>query len=92
MKLSPVVSTPAQASYDVVIVGGAIIGSSVAWFLSDNPDFDGSILVVEKDPTYEHSRRPHQQLYAQQFSNELNIQISSSRRVRADFRPYARRS
>ena len=29
--------------YDVVIVGGAIMGSSTAWFLTDNPDFDGSI-------------------------------------------------
>ena len=39
-------------SYDVVIVGGAVIGSSVAYFLSANPDFRGSVLVVERDPTY----------------------------------------
>ena len=32
---------PKQTSYDVVIVGGAMLVSSVAWFLSDNPDFDG---------------------------------------------------
>ena len=45
--------SPKQSSYDVVIVGGAMYGSSVAWFLTDNPGFDGSILVVEMDPTYE---------------------------------------
>ena len=44
--------SPERTSYDVVIVGGAMLGSSVAWFLSSNPDFTGSILVAEKDPTY----------------------------------------
>jgi len=43
---------PQSNSYDVVIVGGAIYGSSVAWFLANNPDFNGSILVVERDPSY----------------------------------------
>ena len=38
--------------YDVVIVGGAVIGSAVAYFLAANPDFTGTVLVVEKDPTY----------------------------------------
>ncbi len=46
-------STSSRKRYDVAIVGGAVIGSSVACFLGNNPDFDGSILVVEKDPTYE---------------------------------------
>ena len=45
--------TPKQTHYDVVIAGGAIIGSSIAWFLSSNPDFDGSLLVIERDPSYE---------------------------------------
>jgi glycine/D-amino acid oxidase-like deaminating enzyme len=39
---------PLKQSYDVVIIGGAIMGSSTAWFLKDNPDFKGSILVVEQ--------------------------------------------
>ena len=43
--------TPRQKNYDVVIVGGAMYGSSVAWFLTDNPDFDGTVLVVERDPS-----------------------------------------
>ena len=45
----PMPQTPKQQSYDVVIGGGAILGSSVAWFTSNNSDFNGSILVVERD-------------------------------------------
>ena len=29
------------------------MGSSTAWFLSQNPDFNGTILVIEKDQKYE---------------------------------------
>ena len=52
MKLDPIASEPRFSGYDVVIVGGAMIGSSVAWFLSANADFNGRILVVERDPAY----------------------------------------
>ncbi len=45
--------TPAHDKYDVIIIGGAIMGSSTAWFLSQNPDFNGNILVVEKYQKYE---------------------------------------
>ena len=81
---------PAQSSYDVVIVGGAIIGSSVAWFLSENADFDGSVLVVERDPSYENASTSHtNSCMRQQFSNQLNVQISqfAARFVR-DFRSH----
>jgi len=68
---------PKKTNYDVLIVGGAMIGSSVAWFLSDNPDFDGSILVVEKDPSYEFSSTAHtNSCMRQQFSREINVRIS----------------
>ena len=68
---------PQHASYDVVIVGGAMYGSSVAWFLTDNPDFDGSILVVERDPTYEYASTSHtNSCMRQQFSTAINVQIS----------------
>lgn len=70
-------TTPAKTSYDVVIIGGAIMGSSTAWFLSDNPDFDGSVLVIERDPSYENCSTAHtNSCMRQQFSNELNVRIS----------------
>ena len=69
--------TPTKTNYDVVIVGGAMFGSSVAWFLTDNPDFDGSILVVEKDPTYEFTSTSHtNSCMRQQFSREINVRVS----------------
>jgi len=77
VKLAPIIAQPRQSSYDVVIIGGAVIGSSIAWFLSNNPGFDGSILVVERDPSYENCSTAHtNSCMRQQFSNELNIEIS----------------
>ncbi|MBM1557553.1 FAD-binding oxidoreductase [Sulfitobacter mediterraneus] len=68
---------PAHQSYDVVIVGGAIMGSSAAWFLSKDKDFDGRILVVERDPTYQNSSTMHtNSCMRQQFSTQLNVKIS----------------
>ena len=68
---------PKQNSYDVVIIGGAMYGSSVAWWLSDNKDFDGSVLVVERNPTYENSSTAcTNSCIRQQFSNEINVKIS----------------
>ena len=66
-----------NSSYDVVIVGGAVIGSSVAYFLMSNPDFTGSVLVVERDPSF---RQASTSLSAAsirtQFSNAINVKIS----------------
>jgi len=70
-------SAPSNNVYDVVIVGGAMYGSAVAWFTANNPDFDGSILVVERDPSYEFSSTAHtNSCMRQQFSAEINIRIS----------------
>lgn len=64
-------------SYDVVIVGGALMGSAIAYFISENPDFDGSVLVVEPDPTYENAQSTRSgNSFREQFSNPLNIRIS----------------
>jgi len=69
--------TPEHSSYDVVIIGGAMLASSTAWFLSDNKDFDGRVLVVEMDPTYENSATARtNSCMRQQFSTEINIRIS----------------
>ena len=68
---------PKFNSYDVVIIGGAMIGAAVAWFTISNPDFKGKILVVEKDPTLEFSSTSRtNSSIRQQFSNKINILIS----------------
>lgn len=62
---------------DVVIVGGAIMGSSVATFLARRPDWRGRIVVVERDPTYRTSSTTLSAASIRlQFSTELNIEIS----------------
>ena len=69
--------TPTHDNYDVIIIGGAIMGSSTAWFLSQNPDFNGTILVVEKDQKYEFCSTAHTtSCIRQQFSTKLNVEIS----------------
>lgn len=68
---------PARGSYDVVIVGGAMYGSSIAWWLTEQAGFDGSVLVVERDPTYEWTSTSHtNSCIRQQFSAPINIKIS----------------
>lgn len=77
MQLAPIAATPKQSRYDVVIVGGAMLGSSVAWFLSNNADFKGRVLVVERDPSYEFSATAlTNSCIRQQFSAEINVRIS----------------
>jgi glycine/D-amino acid oxidase-like deaminating enzyme len=62
---------------DVVVVGGAIIGSSVATFLAQRGDFDGRIVVVERDPTFRTSSTTLSAASIRlQFSTPLNIEIS----------------
>ena len=64
-------------SYDVVIAGGAVMGSSTAYHLAANPDFQGRVLVVERDFSY---ARCATTLSAgsirQQFSTRINIEVS----------------
>ena len=77
MALTSIQASPKRSHYDVIIVGGAMLGSSVAWFLSDNSDFNGTILVVERDPTYEKASTTHtNSCMRQQFSAEINIRCS----------------
>ena len=70
-------NSPKHDSYDVVIIGGAIMGSSTAWFLSDDKDFDGRVLVIERDMSYQTASTTHtNSCMRQQFSTELNVRIS----------------
>jgi len=77
MQAPGLATKPAKSSYDVVIVGGAIMGSSTAWFLTENPDFNGSVLVIERDPTYECAATTlSNSCIRQQFSTALNVRVS----------------
>ena len=77
MATTDMAATPSKPSYDVVIVGGAIMGSSTAWFLTDNKDFNGSVLVLERDPNYDKCSTAHtNSSMRQQYSTELNVRIS----------------
>jgi glycine/D-amino acid oxidase-like deaminating enzyme len=63
-------------SYDVVIVGGGVMGSATAYHLTRaEPSLD--VLVVEKDPTYERASTILSDGNVRiQFSLEENIRIS----------------
>ncbi|MEK9553961.1 MAG: FAD-binding oxidoreductase [Alphaproteobacteria bacterium] len=77
MNTSSMPNEAPRAAYDVVIIGGAIMGSATAFFLSQNDDFDGSVLVIERDPSYQLCSTAHtNSCMRQQFSTELNIRIS----------------
>jgi FAD-dependent oxidoreductase domain-containing protein 1 len=69
------VSRPDHA--DVVIIGGAIIGSAVATFLRRRPDWHGRVVVVERDTSFRTSSTTLSAASIRlQFSTPLNIEIS----------------
>ena len=61
----------------VVIIGGGIVGCSIAYHLAIHPLFDGMVTIVERDPTY---TRASSALSASsirvQFSTPVNIALS----------------
>jgi glycine/D-amino acid oxidase-like deaminating enzyme len=64
-----------MSSYDVIIIGGGVMGSSLAYHLLQD-GLDGSVVVLEKDPTYKFASTT---LSAggmrQQFSTKVNVDI-----------------
>ncbi|WP_127091503.1 NAD(P)/FAD-dependent oxidoreductase [Aquabacter cavernae] len=66
----------AQA-YDVVVVGGAVMGSSIACHLAADPAFSGRILVLEQDPSYQGCASALSAAsIRQQYSSPVNVAIS----------------
>lgn len=60
----------------VVIVGGGAMGSSIAYWLTGDPEFGGEVVVVERDPTYASaSSALSGSSIRQQFSSDVNIRI-----------------
>lgn len=65
------------ATYDVVIAGGAVMGSSIAYHLVRDAAFRGRVLVIERDRTYAQAASAlSASSIRQQFSQAVNIRIS----------------
>jgi len=66
-----------EATQDIVIIGGGVVGSSIAYFLKSMAGFDGSVTVLEKDPSYEFGSTARSWGgVRQQFSTPENILMS----------------
>ena len=62
---------------DVLIVGGAAVGSAAAFFLASQPDLKCNLMVVEQDQTYEKSATALSAASIRhQFSTPENIRLS----------------
>jgi glycine/D-amino acid oxidase-like deaminating enzyme len=69
-----------QTSFDVVVVGGAVVGSAVAYFLAQDPAFRGGggrVLLLEKDLSFRNCATTRSLASIRhQFSTAENVRIS----------------
>ena len=66
-----------REQFDVVIAGGAVVGSAVAYFLAQCPDFKGRVLVVERDMSFRNCATTRSLASIRhQFSTPENVQLS----------------
>jgi glycine/D-amino acid oxidase-like deaminating enzyme len=66
-----------MTAVDVVIAGGAAVGTATAYFLTEQPGFAGTVIVIEPDPTYEYAASTRSAAsIRRQFSTPLNIEMS----------------
>jgi FAD-dependent oxidoreductase domain-containing protein 1 len=66
-----------QETYDVIIAGGAVMGSSTAYHLAASPDFRGRILVIDKDLSFQKCASAlSASSIRQQYSTKINIHAS----------------
>ncbi len=64
---------------DVAIIGGAVMGSATAWFLTNELGFQGRVIVIERDPSYMNAASSRSTSgFRQQFSTRVNIEIARS--------------
>jgi glycine/D-amino acid oxidase-like deaminating enzyme len=63
--------------FDVIIVGGAAVGSAAAYFLAAHPQFGGTLLVLEQDFSYQRCATALSVASIRhQFSTPENIRMS----------------
>jgi FAD-dependent oxidoreductase domain-containing protein 1 len=76
MERKPVMNTPPDQRYDVVIIGGGVMGAATAWHLLEaEPSL--AVVVVEPSPDYERAASSHASGGVRQlFSRPENVLMS----------------